>query len=54
MTARMADAADRLLAGRERHDGVGLVERGEALGVAGVRALDEEPREVLGGLCLLT
>ena len=40
------------LPGRERDDRVGLVEGGEALGVAGVDALDEQAGDVFGGLCL--
>jgi hypothetical protein len=50
---RLEDGADRVPAdgrpaGREAHHGVGLVERGEAFGVAGVRPLDEQPGDVLG------
>ena len=49
----LEDGADRVAtdgrpARREAEDGVGLVELGQALGVAGVRPLDEEARDVLG------
>jgi hypothetical protein len=51
----LEDGADRVaphghLAGREAEHGVGRVQLGDPLGVAGAGALDDEPGQVLGGL----